>query len=349
MRPRLIATAVCVLTPAAFAHHSDAGVDMTAVVEFDGTVTSYHWRNPHVYFNVARTEENGQTREWQLQMPSTMTMTRMGWSRESLTAGDEITVYTHVASDGRPYGILEYATKSDGTVLATSFDYGSGTVDPVFDTGANPATDSIEGIWIADRSKLTLYPGGFDGFFRAQLMLTDAGAEAQASFDELSADNPESTCIGRPTPAMIVSTTIFPIQIEFDEAAETILIRTELYDEERTVYMDGRGHPDSNERFVTGHSIGHWEGDVLVVDTANFIDHRSPYQIGVPSSGQKRVVERYRLGEDGTRIVVEFTLEDPEYLVEPLSHSRELIFSPELEINEFDCDPETTRRFVIPQ
>jgi len=344
----LTAAVLVISTPAAFAHHSDAGVDMTSVVEFDGTVTSYHWRNPHVYFSVLRTEADGQAREWELQMPSTNTMTRMGWSRESLVEGDEVTVYTHVASDGRPYGILEYATKADGTVLATSFDYDSGTVDPVFDTGANPATDSIEGIWIADRSKLTLYPGGFDGFFRAQLTLTAAGAEAQASFDELSAENPESTCIGRPTPAMIVSTTIFPIQIAFNEADQSIMIRSELYDEERTVYMDGRGHPDPSERFVTGHSIGHWEGDTLIVDTANFIDHRSPYQIGVPSSGQKHVVERYRLGEDGTRIIVDFTLEDSEYLSEPLTHSRELIYSPELEINEFNCDPETTRRFVAP-
>jgi hypothetical protein len=112
--------------------------------------------------------------------------------------------------------------------------------------------------------------------------------------------------------------------------------------------MDGRNHPDLSERFVPGHSIGRWDGDTLVVDTANFIDHRSPYQIGVPSGGQKRVVERYRLGEDGTRIVVGFTLEDPEYVAQPLTHSRELIYSPELEISEFNCDPETTRRFVIP-
>jgi hypothetical protein len=322
---------------------------MTSIVELEGTVTEYHWRNPHVYFNIMTAGASGEHIEWELQMPSTMTMTRMGWSRDSLSAGDRVTVWTHAAVDGRPYGILEVAEKADGTRLPTSFDYGSGTVDPVFDIGENPGTDSIEGIWIADRSKLTLYPGGFDGFFRAQLILTEKGAAAQGSFDELSEENPESTCIGRPTPAMLVSTTIFPIQIELNEEQETVLIRTELYDEERTVYMDGRGHPETGERFVTGHSIGHWEGDVLVVDTRLFIDHRSPYQIGVPSGARKHVVERYRLGDDGTRLSVEFMLEDPEYLAEPLSHSRELLFSPELEISSFGCDPETTRRFVVPR
>jgi hypothetical protein len=83
------------------------------------------------------------------------------------------------------------------------------------------------------------------------------------------------------------------------------------------------------------------------VDTRRFSDHRSPYQIGVPSGYQKHVVERYRLNEDRTRIIVEFMLEDADYLVEPLIHIRELVYSPQLEIGEFGCDPETTKRFVV--
>lgn len=82
---------------------------------------------------------------------------------------------------------------------------------------------------------------------------------------------------------------------------------------------------DPDVRFATGHSIGHWEGDTLVVDTANFDDHRSPYRIGVPSGGQKHVVERFRLTEDGTHIDLEFVLDDPEYLAEPMVHRRQLI------------------------
>jgi hypothetical protein len=342
-------TAMFFLTWPAFGHHSDAGVDMSSMVEFEGVVTEFHWRNPHVYFNVVTIEESGEETEWELQLPSTMTMTRMGWNRDSLASGDRLTVWTHPSQSGRPYGILEYAERADGTRLPTSFDNDDGTSDPIFDIGDNPSTNSLEGVWIADREKLTLYPGGFDGFFDAQLILTEAGRVAQISYDELSEENPESTCIGRPTPAMLVSTTIFPIQIEFNEDSETIMVRSELFDEERTVYMDGRGHPEGDESFITGHSIGYWEGDVLVVDTRQFADHRSPYQIGVPSGPQKHVVERYRLNDDRTRIIVEFVLEDPEYLAEPLVHMRELVYSPQLEIGEFRCDPETTRRFVVPR
>jgi hypothetical protein len=82
------------------------------------------------------------------------------------------------------------------------------------------------------------------------------------------------------------------------------------------------------------------------VDTRNFTDHRSPYQIGIPSGGQKHVVERYTLTEDGTRIEMEFMLEDPEYLAEPMVHSRPLIYMPHLNMFPGECDPEATRRFL---
>ena len=68
--------------------------------------------------------------------------------------------------------------------------------------------------------------------------------------------------------------------------------------------------------------------------------------MGVPSGAQKHVVERYRLNEEGTRMIVEFTLEDPEYIAEPLTHARELIYSPQIGISRYDCNAESARRFV---
>ena len=141
------------------------------------------------------------------------------------------------------------------------------------------------------------------------------------------------------------TTNLFPIDIEF-VGDDIIMLRSEYFDDERTVYMDGRGHPDPSEVTLDGHSIGHWEGDVLVVDTRNFAFHRSPYQMGVPSGNQKHVVERYQLINDGERLLVEFILEDPEYLVGTMTHSRELVYSPQLPLNRWDCDMESSSRFV---
>jgi len=330
-----IAAALAVVSPVS-GHHSDAGIDMASLVTFDGTVIEFNWRNPHVYFTVETTNERGEPVEWALQMGSAIVLTRRGWTRESVSSGDRVTVRAHPARNGDPYGILESIDKEGGITLDTVFYTPEVTV----------SASTLSGKWMADTSKLVSYPGGFDGFFLAELTLTEMGRAAAAEYDPLSDENPEATCIGRPTPAMILSTGLYPLEIQINAGDQTVVIRSEFWDEERTVYMDGREHPDSGERFDTGHSIGRWEEETLVVDTRNFADHRSPYQIGVPSGALKHVEERYRLTEDGTRIVVEFTLEDPEYLAQPLKHSRELIYTPHLQMSRFDCDPETTRRFV---
>lgn len=311
-------------------------MDMESVVAFEGTVTQFNWRNPHVYFTVETTDQNGEPVEWTLQTDSTNLRARRGWTPDSLASGDRVLVRGNPAEDGRPYAILVSIDK-EGVELPMNTEA----------AGVTASTSTLEGIWRADSSKLISYPGGFDGFFIAQLNLTEKGSAAEAQFDALSDENPDSTCIGRPTPAALVGTAFYPLEIEINEDEETIVLRSELFDEQRTVYMDGRGHRENGERTIQGHSIGSWEGAVLVVDTRNFADHRSPYQTGVPSGAQKHVVERYQLTEDGTRVVASFMLADPEYIAEPMTHTRELIYSPHMEMLRFDCDPEATRRFVV--
>jgi len=326
-------------------HHSDADLDMESLVTIEGTVTAFNWRNPHVYFMVETTGEGGEPVEWAMQMSSIITASRQGWTRDSLAVGDQVTVGLHPARNGRFYGLMDSIDKQTGDPLPTSFDRATG--EPLLaEPQVTASTSTLEGRWMADRSKLVSYPGGFDGFFRANLNLTEKGEAAQAAFDESSDENPAFHCVGRPTPSMVITTNIYPLEIRFNADDKIIVLRSEYFDDTRTVYMDGRGHPEG-ERYHSGHSIGWWEEDVLVVDTTNFSDHRSPYQTGVPSGAQKHVVERYQLIEDGTRMIVEFTLDDPEYITEPMSHTRELIYSPQMEMSRFDCDAGAARQFVV--
>ena len=333
--PAFIAIAsICALPVSA--HHSDAGIDMESIVAFDGTVADFVWRNPHVYVLVEQMGTDGEAVEWELQMGPTNVMSRRGWRRDTLQPGEQVSVRAHASLSGRPYGIIESIDKDGGLQLAEA-------------TGGAPAeatTTTLEGRWIADRSATMSYPGGFDGFFNALMTLNDNGRAAQAAYDPLSDENPEATCVGRPTPAALVSTSLYLMEIDIREEEQTVILRSEYYDEVRTVFMDGREHPDPSERFATGHSIGWWEEGTLVVDTRNFEDHRSPYQIGVPSGGQKHVVERYRLNEDGAHIDLQFTLDDPEHLAEPMVHSRQLNYSPHMQMYPGACDPEATSRFI---
>ena len=330
-----------VFTSLAHGHHSDAGLDMESPVTLEGVVTEFNWRNPHVYFGV----ETADRTEWEVQMGSTIVLSRMGWTRESLDIGDQVTVAVYAARNGRPYGLINGVEKEGGLALPGSFD--SATAEPLLNAPApTGSTSTLDGIWLSDVSELVSYPGGLDGLFNALLNVTEKGRAAQAAYSEISEQNPGANCIGFPTPTIIILTNLYPLQIQINADEETVSIRSEFYDEERTVYMDGRTHPGVGERTHSGHSIGWWEGDTLVVDTTNFADHRSPYQIGLPSGAQKHVVERYTLTDDGTRIIVEFMLEDPEYISVPMTHRRELIYSPQMELSAFDCDPEATRRFL---
>lgn len=62
----LAATAIFIASPV-LAHHSDAGINMDAITAFEGTVTEYNWRNPHVYLLVETTDESGEAVEWEIQ------------------------------------------------------------------------------------------------------------------------------------------------------------------------------------------------------------------------------------------------------------------------------------------
>ena len=132
-----------------------------------------------------------------------------------------------------------------------------------------------------------------------------------------------------------------PYLNEIELREDTVVLRSEFLNAERTVFMDGRRHPENGQRTNQGHSIGWWEDDVLVVDTTLFEDHRAPIRgpnEGVPSGAQRHVVERYTLSEDGTRVLIEFSVEDPEYLAEPFTGTLEWVYAPEFELSGFSCD-----------
>jgi hypothetical protein len=328
------------LSMPALGHHSDAALDTESVTLLEGTVTEYSLRNPHSYFVVETTGESGETVSWEVQMGSVPSLRRRGWTPDTLAIGDRVSVGVHAARDGRPYGLIASLVK-DGESIS---------YEPRQLPVVQARTTSLEGIWIADRERLAPdYPGGLSELMSRDLTLTEAGRTASAAFDQNSLENPELSCIGKPTPGSLIYTDLFPMQIEFVDDQQIIMIRGQFFDQERTVYMDGRGHPPADQRTHEGHSIGRWEGDVLVVDTANFSDDRSPYQNGVPSGSRKHVVERYQLLDGGTHLRLEFTLEDPDYIVGSFSHTRDLRYSPHLQLTPFNCDLESTRRYLPSQ
>lgn len=97
---------------------------------------------------------------------------------------------------------------------------------------------------------------------------------------------------------------------------ETLIVN--VYRDIRHVYTDGRPLPAEEDRWPTtwGESIGHWEGDTLVVETVSVEEPTKYFFFTPPLSNKARYVERIRkVGPD--RIENEITIEDPETLTGP--------------------------------
>lgn len=104
--------------------------------------------------------------------------------------------------------------------------------------------------------------------------------------------------------------------LQFVITPEEVLILN-AYGEVRHIYTDGRPMPPAEDMWPTvwGTSIGHWEGETLVIETVQ-VQMPFTYFHGAPSlSEEARYVERIRM--DGGRLVDEFTIEDPVTLTEP--------------------------------
>ncbi|MDB5460728.1 MAG: hypothetical protein JWO72_2469 [Caulobacteraceae bacterium] len=104
----------------------------------------------------------------------------------------------------------------------------------------------------------------------------------------------------------------------------------------RRIFLDGRGHPADYDPTYYGHSIGHWEGDTLVIDT---VDIRSPdtqIEPHIAKGPDMHVVERWRpVGPD--KIEVAITMTDPSILTKPWAVKVSMSRTTDTELGEALC------------
>ncbi len=93
-----------------------------------------------------------------------------------------------------------------------------------------------------------------------------------------------------------------------------IFMVSRLSNEYRVIYLDGRARiPESNlDRNWGGESLGHWEGNTLVVETQGFTDEKHMIQAGVKAGKKLKIVERYEMINDGNTLAMELTMTDPD-------------------------------------
>ena len=109
MKPRvaLAATALALFSGVAFAHHSFAMFDQDKEVKLVGTIKEVQWTNPHIWVQVmAKSPTTGQMVEWSIEGGSPNGLSRQGWRRNSLKAGDSVEITIHPLKNGENGGSL---------------------------------------------------------------------------------------------------------------------------------------------------------------------------------------------------------------------------------------------------
>jgi len=99
----------------AFAHHSfEAEYDRNKLTQLAGTVTKVEWTNPHARFYIDAKDESGKVSNWNLELGSPLFLRRLGWQRESLKVGDQVTVEGYLAKDGSRMANARKVTLANG-------------------------------------------------------------------------------------------------------------------------------------------------------------------------------------------------------------------------------------------
>ena len=106
-----------------FSHHSFMKeFDMTKPITLKATVTKVDWSNPHINFWADVKDEKGVVTNWAFQSASPTALARGGWARETLKAGDQITIEGFRSRDGKPYATTRFVTLPDGRKMQANAD-----------------------------------------------------------------------------------------------------------------------------------------------------------------------------------------------------------------------------------
>ena len=100
-----------------WAHHGNAAFDSSKRVTVKGTVVGWLWANPHCVLTVDVKDDKGNVVRWAAEATVPSDMAKHGWSRQTFSPGDEVTVTVTPAKNGTPIGRIEKVVLPDGRTL----------------------------------------------------------------------------------------------------------------------------------------------------------------------------------------------------------------------------------------
>jgi hypothetical protein len=154
-------------------------------------------------------------------------------------------------------------------------------------------------------------------------------------------DDPTANCIVGGVPR----SDFVPYPFKILETPGMVVILYEAVHSYRQIFTDGRTLPVDPNPAWFGYSVGRWEGDAFVVETAGFNENVWLDNAGRPATGSLRVTERF-VRKDFGRMDIEITIDDPKTYTRPWTVVQPLDFQPDNELIEYICN-ENNRYFQL--
>jgi hypothetical protein len=334
------------------AHHGAGTFDLSKSVAFtDAKLTRVELFNPHgwLYFEV--TEKDGRVSKHRCEMRSAHVLRRSGWSKDLFPTGQKISVNASPDRNDPNSCYLQTIVFENGSRMDRYGQYvkaPQGGLQEVRGPVLVPNKPSelrrptgepnISGEWAPEQivnsnpigvrgsmvplSQLGQYKPG-EGPARAGggrggaagpgprlyggTELTALGEQAAASFKR--EDNPRFRC---ETTSIIFDWTFDGPVNRITQNRDTIVLEYGQLGLKRTIYTNVKVRPANIKPSRAGHSLGRWEGDVLVVDTVGFLPGLLNAPVG--HSDKLHVVERFSLDPKTMRLTRSYVAEDPVYL-----------------------------------
>jgi hypothetical protein len=176
-------------------------------------------------------------------------------------------------------------------------------------------------------------------FIPTQLPLKARAIGFIQAFDE--ALGPKYDC----APATMPSLVIDPYNFAIEQQRDRLVLTYEKDDIVRTIWLNGAGpKPTVYDLYWQGHSVGRYEDGVLIVETTKFPFDPTGLDdmYNIPSSTQKRVVERY--WREGDTLKADIVTEDPLFLTRPVQFQFEWTRTDDELVLPYACDPELAKQ-----
>jgi hypothetical protein len=192
---------------------------------------------------------------------------------------------------------------------------------------------NISGTWLSLSANRTIAP--MDGSPTPFLPWAQAFFEARAAAEAkgMPLFDPNASCLPSGVPRVVA----VPYPLDIVQTPERTVIAIEVMHNYRVIHMNRKGPPADYQPSYLGYSVGHWEGDALVVETTGMNGYTQVDEEGRPKSTSIKVTERYQKRAPDI-LEVTFTIDDPKTYTHPWTARSQFRWAPTARLAEYICE-----------